>query len=233
MWVIALDSKDSNIGWLAANRLNMLYQYMNSESLKPKISKLREDFLRTCMKFMSDSMEQINANNVSEISSKELTQQIESINEVRIERCLVLLKTYVQEFEDRTKRPTIPVAPKEAAIKQIKVWAKTDKGPVYMVYVESTDTVKTLKYRIAEQCGENARSLKVLLAEKEIRDEGKQLQELKIEDGSQVTVRKRNAPDPPKKPVSADKDKPVPRDDKKKETEPSYDVSISRMFLTV
>ena len=46
MWEIALDGKDPAIAQAATVRLNALHQYINADSLKPKVVKLREDYLR-------------------------------------------------------------------------------------------------------------------------------------------------------------------------------------------
>jgi hypothetical protein len=46
MWEIALDGKDLGIAHAATIRLNALHQYINTDSLKPKVAKLREDYLR-------------------------------------------------------------------------------------------------------------------------------------------------------------------------------------------
>src|SRR5690349_21835460 len=70
---------------------------------------------------------------------------------------------------------------------------------VFVVQIDSTDTLKSLKYRVADQYGEPGRMLKMFLADKELKDEGKSLVELKLEDGTQLSVRKRGA-EPPRKP---------------------------------
>ena len=48
-----------------------------------------------------------------------------------------------------------------------------------------------VKYKVAEQYGTNPRLLRLYLSDREIRDEGKQLQELKIEDHHNLYVKKR------------------------------------------
>jgi hypothetical protein len=42
---------------MAINKLNCLFQYTSSESLKPKLIKLCEDYLTTCMEYLEDTVE--------------------------------------------------------------------------------------------------------------------------------------------------------------------------------
>ena len=46
MWQIALDSKDASVSESASSMLNSLHQYINPDSLKAKLVKVREDYLR-------------------------------------------------------------------------------------------------------------------------------------------------------------------------------------------
>jgi len=80
--------------------------------------------------------------------------------------------------------------------------------------MNSLDTVKALKHRIAEQYGEPPRSLRVI-ADKELKEELKTIQECKIIDRQQIFVKKK-VPDIVKK-----KDDP-----ENEEEEGTYDVSV-------
>lgn len=57
-----MESSDKQVSQLAIRRLNSLFQYVSSDSLKPKLAKLREDFLSMCMQYLADSVQQLSGN---------------------------------------------------------------------------------------------------------------------------------------------------------------------------
>lgn len=116
------------------------------------------------------------------LTSSELCEQ-------RIERCLILLKQSVEEFEEVSKKKIVNQQIKETmpAGRPLTLFIKTDKNSNYVIQVSdntselmqqilSTESVKALRYKIAEYYGEPPRALRLLHNDREIKDEGKTLQ---------------------------------------------------------
>ena len=72
------------------------------------------------MKHLSDTFATIRASGPSPVT------------ENRIERCLILLKTFLEEFDERAKRRPA-VSTKDTSMKHIKITIKTEKGSFYPV----------------------------------------------------------------------------------------------------
>ncbi len=83
-------------------------------SLKPKLTKLREDYLNDCMQQLKEAITNLNiqqkqrrrtASTVNKPLVDESTLNVLTTGEEqRIERCLIMLKCFVQEFEEKTSR---------------------------------------------------------------------------------------------------------------------------------
>eukprot|EP01119_Soliformovum_irregulare_P021052 TRINITY_DN6926_c0_g2_i1.p1 TRINITY_DN6926_c0_g2~~TRINITY_DN6926_c0_g2_i1.p1 ORF type:complete len:2370 (+),score=711.86 TRINITY_DN6926_c0_g2_i1:42-7151(+) len=178
MWQIALESRDGNVSDQAIARLNSLHQY--PQDSRAKVGKWREEYIATSMKFLGDV----------------LTGQRDPTSDRKIERCLILLKSYVEELEGRSKKkPTLdPSTPLASSPKPLTLFIRTDKGPQYVIQMMSNETVKALKYKAAEHYGEPPRVLRVCLSDRELKEEGKSLAESKIADKQEVYI-KRKLPD--------------------------------------
>jgi hypothetical protein len=204
MWIIALDALQNEVGLSAIKRLSSLYQYFSPESLKPKLGKLREDYISTAMKYLSTS---VSLMSTDDGNSKN--------NEQRIERCLILLKSFIEEFEDRGRKKvqsqTKEVAPQSKAL---TLFVKADKGTSYVIQMLSSDSVKALRYKIAEQYGEHIKQLRIFLSDnRELKDDSKSLQDIRIVDRQQLFVKKKT----PEVKKSSEQKKSSDKDDKEDE----------------
>jgi hypothetical protein len=67
------------------------------------------------MKYLSDTFATVRAQGPSPVTQN------------RIERCLILLKTFLEEFDERAKRRPA-LTPRETPVKHVKIAIKADKG---------------------------------------------------------------------------------------------------------
>jgi hypothetical protein len=74
MWRFALDSHDEEISRRAMKCLNMLYQNVPNDGLKPNLERIREGYIAKCMELLSASLD--------------------PVSEERISRCISLLKVF-------------------------------------------------------------------------------------------------------------------------------------------
>lgn len=101
MWIIALSSYDNQVSLNCIHKLNSLFQYFSPESLKPKLSKIREDYIGSCMKYLNNLIEKYN-----NYSGKEKNEEINHL-EKQIERCLILAKTFIEDFNKKVKKSSV------------------------------------------------------------------------------------------------------------------------------
>ena len=126
------------------NRLNMLHQYQNPDSLKLKAVKLREEYISTCMQYLVKNVKKLSPKH-SKSHSKSGPKKKLSKGESRIERCLVLLKNFVEEFEERvnnkgstTSAVVNTSTPAQTPNRQLTFFVKTDQSTNYLVGANPT-----------------------------------------------------------------------------------------------
>eukprot|EP01105_Mastigella_eilhardi_P024464 TRINITY_DN6382_c0_g1_i1.p2 TRINITY_DN6382_c0_g1~~TRINITY_DN6382_c0_g1_i1.p2 ORF type:complete len:2586 (-),score=681.76 TRINITY_DN6382_c0_g1_i1:7878-14936(-) len=98
LWSIALEAEDDEVGNMAINLLNMLHQNLSTDGLKQKQRKIRESHVAACMTYLSHAVESLSASD-SHCVAAETTKTAHQIH-----RCLVVLKNFVQEWDDNTIR---------------------------------------------------------------------------------------------------------------------------------
>ncbi|KAL6065920.1 USP domain-containing protein [Balamuthia mandrillaris] len=199
LWKIALDATDVDVSQMAIRLLNQLHQKVSPDSMKSKLGKIREAYIRTCMAHLSEA---------AKASKSPLQEQ-------RIERCLSLLKNFVEEFELRSKlrsaaSPTSPtpgggssigttvgggnsgsaIASKKAdSGVPITLYVKADLRRSFVAHVRSKDTLLSLKRKISEHYEKPPRLLRLWVNDKEIKDnDSKTLADCKVTDGLDVFV---------------------------------------------
>src|SRR5205085_201225 len=73
----------------------------------------------------------------------------------------------------------------------LNLLVKVEKGISYMIQATESDTLKILRYRMAEHMNEHPQSFKIFINDKELApsQESKSLQDLKIADRSQLVLK--------------------------------------------
>lgn len=177
LWIIVLDNPNTSVFTLALQRLNSLYQYFGSDSLKKKYVSLREEHIARCIKYLTDSVQN--------------PQQTEN----RILRILTLLTGLILDFENATEKKTQSSSkePQNSnSMKPITVTVHTDRGGVWDLTFLPTDSIRALKLKVAERYGFSTKSLRFLLSDgRELKDESKNLQEFKFTEKQKLFVKKK------------------------------------------
>jgi ubiquitin C-terminal hydrolase len=182
-WDIVLGHKDVHIATAAAHSLNSMHQNVDRVGSKSKVSKIREEYVRYCMNSLIRSAELMNT------SEKDRT---------RVDRCLALLKMFIEDFDKKIESQTLKMKPKqkqrERVGMQLKVWLQSPGRPRNMVILNTNTTVQMLKQKAADIFKfDSVDGLQVTVgqSERELKDDDKTLAECKITDETCITIKRR------------------------------------------
>ncbi|ELR15597.1 ubiquitin domain containing protein [Acanthamoeba castellanii str. Neff] len=169
LWQIALDAQDVEVSQAAIRTLNELHQNVSGESLKAKVGKIREAYIGVAMSHLSKEAATLKPDSPAPHGSQQ-----------RIQRCLTLLKTFVEDFDARgRKAAAVSAATSAASAAQagappqaggtvsgpsgtlvtrrgadmgppISFYVKTDLKPSFTVHLRSRDTLGALKRKVSQ-----------------------------------------------------------------------------------
>ncbi|EFA82122.1 hypothetical protein PPL_05027 [Heterostelium album PN500] len=177
LWSAALGSLNLDVSDQAINTLNTLYQSGNDKGS----SKFKDEYLRVCMDHIVKSL---NAKN------NQQTVSHTSIN--RICRALFMIKTFANTESNKQSKDDAAAKLSNCtpanADKQYPYLVKLDRGDSYAITdITGTDTLRMFKRKVAAIYGNPrpaVRSLRIFLGDKELKDDDKCMDELKIFDSN-------------------------------------------------
>lgn len=183
LWTTALDNLDAGVAELAIKLLNSMYQYVNPDSLKRKSVSLREEYLSRCMRCVDETL----------TASKK-----EESDHRRILRCLNLVTTFGRDFEAAVANKNLasPRGERDAretnSLQPLTFQINSDRGFSWEMTFMPTDSVRAMKLKIAERYGVPCKQLRFLLGDgREIRDEPRSLQDVRMTDKQKIFVRQK------------------------------------------
>lgn len=168
-WRAAVEPKDDSVAMQAIEFLNKLHKTTSAELL-PKLGELRERHVATCMGFIADAF------------AKATASPQDAASQQRIVRCLNVLKAFIEEIEG--------VGSKHGGLKGklIRIPIQIISGPKFELEIYSSDTVATLRQKVAEHIKKDPSLLRIITAGKELHNDNDTLQQARINDGHAVHI---------------------------------------------
>eukprot|EP01103_Thecamoeba_quadrilineata_P011019 TRINITY_DN2539_c0_g1_i2.p1 TRINITY_DN2539_c0_g1~~TRINITY_DN2539_c0_g1_i2.p1 ORF type:complete len:2405 (-),score=378.30 TRINITY_DN2539_c0_g1_i2:956-7465(-) len=181
LWKIALEAIDSTVG---SHTLQLLRNLLKQASpkLRQQSNKQREDYIRICMDFLVKAASQLPAADQSQI---ELLQ-------LRIDRCLTLLKGILDDFESGTgsgnRRHGASVRGTPILVNVTIV-----QGSRFSLNMHSNETIGALRQKVAEQMNQasQAHLLRLIMTGKELKPDGSTLSDFKFAPEQAIHVTRR------------------------------------------
>ena len=182
IWRIALEARDDSVGKKAIGLLNNLYKNFSPE-LRQQQAEQREEYVKTCMIHLDEA--------IADASNNDL-KMLNPANNLRVARCLELLRTFLEEFELKlgvaNSRHGYPTSTSKPIT--VKVNLSNQK---FDVNLKSSDTVRTLRSEIATRADCRAEQIRVFVFGHEVtlEQDDLMLEQVKITDGTHAMVQKR------------------------------------------
>lgn len=154
---ISLQATDPVVGQQAISFINNLQKNLSVE-LKPFLGVQREQYIQICMNHLAQA-------------SKDLNTE----NELRINRCLALLRTLLEEFEIK-----IGVGKKKESGQPISIQVNIVHGPSFQLEASTTDVLADLRQKISEKLNQPINTLRLISAGRELKDDTETVRQMKL-----------------------------------------------------
>ena len=198
IWQVALRTRDADVGQRAAGFLTQLYHSLKPEHGAEQQQARRREFVRSCMTPLAAASERLRFLGPLDAPGGAPDAAAEDEGDERpklrlcIERCLTLLRLFVEEVEAKLSGVAEPArrhgtVVRGTPMRMVITLVGSGNSPKVEVVIDSNQTVAALRQRIWEQLAshgswqpEQPRMLRMITAGRELKEDRCTLADLKL-----------------------------------------------------